>query len=186
MNAWHAGVDGIHIFNLFTPLSPQWRELGDPDTLRQLDKVYYCNGTAGFSMINQHLAGGDRFLRMPTLSPEYPVTLNPGEALDIPLVIGEDVLWGKDRGIVPQLMLRLQVEGLARVQDLSVTLNGEALEGDLTDGWLEYAPAPEWMRQGANSVEISLGIGCEVGPALQELQLRAGYADAAGGAAAER
>ncbi|MGI5817749.1 MAG: hypothetical protein ACOX9R_06585 [Armatimonadota bacterium] len=178
MNAWNAGVDGIHMFNLFTPLSPQWRELGDPQTLRKLDKVYYCNGTAGFSLISTHLAEGDRFLRVPTLSPEYPMPLNPGERVVLPLAIGEDVLWGKNQDIMPQLLLRLQVEGLAGAQDLSVTLNGHGLEGSIDEGGLAYVPNPEWVLRGTNEVEVVLAAGCAPGPVLQDIQLRVGYLEA--------
>jgi hypothetical protein len=41
MEAWHAGVDDICMFNIFNPNRPQWRELGDPKTLEGLDKLTF-------------------------------------------------------------------------------------------------------------------------------------------------
>ena len=41
MNAWAAGADGIHLFNLFNPSSAVFREVGDPEALATLDKLYF-------------------------------------------------------------------------------------------------------------------------------------------------
>ena len=62
MNAWDAGVSGIYIFNRFNPKDPIFRELGDPETLKGLDKVYQFNKG---NKIEFWLKDGNRFINEP-------------------------------------------------------------------------------------------------------------------------
>jgi hypothetical protein len=39
LNAWNAGVNGIYTFNRFNPHDPIFRELGDPELLKTLDRI---------------------------------------------------------------------------------------------------------------------------------------------------
>ena len=175
MNAWQAGADGIYIFNLFDPKAPMWRELGDPDVLRRLEKVYY-GASSPLEQVTRYQRDGLRFCHLPKVSPEYPESLKPGEPLATTLSVGEDVLWGKPRGIVPDLRLGVHVQGLDDPRDITVTLNGEPLQdGVLDKGWLEYKPKPEWVRQGSNRVQIGLREGREAGPVVEDLRLRIAY-----------
>jgi len=137
MNVWNSGADGVYMFNYFNPNSPLWREVGDPEGLQKLNKVYYVTVT-GFGLVNDYLPGAERFYKLPTLSPERPETLKAGETLEVPLAVGENVLWGKPEGIVPDVTLSVhQVDKLATAADVSVTLNGQALgEGIANKGWL--------------------------------------------------
>ncbi len=42
MNAWDASIDGIYMFNYFNQQSKLWKERGDPEILKKLDKVYFA------------------------------------------------------------------------------------------------------------------------------------------------
>ena len=90
--------------------------------------------------------------------------------------MGEDLLWGKDQGIVPELKLQFQTEGLADAGAVSVKLNGQALsDGELTEGRLEYTPEPGWIRKGINEIEITLRDGGNGEPVVKDLRLRVAY-----------
>jgi hypothetical protein len=39
LNAWNAGMNGIYTFNRFDPHDPIFRELGDPELLKTLDRI---------------------------------------------------------------------------------------------------------------------------------------------------
>ncbi|MBW3599522.1 MAG: hypothetical protein KY475_19895 [Planctomycetes bacterium] len=175
MNAWQAGADGVYLFNLFDPSAPMWRELGDPESLRSLDKVYYAV-SGPLEQVTRYQRNGLRFCRLATLSPEYPEALNPGEPLTTTLIVGENVLWSKREGVAPDLKLGVCVQDLDDPEDIRVTLNGHALQGGLvvTD-WLEYEPKPEWVRQGSNDVEIHLDSGVDAAPVVRDLRLRVAY-----------
>ena len=49
MNIWHAGADGVYVFNFF-PDRPDERfsQLGSPETLKGLDKIYAVDCLADF------------------------------------------------------------------------------------------------------------------------------------------
>lgn len=184
MNAWNAGADGIYLFNLFNPRAPQWRELGEPAKLAKLDKVYFGSevsvgfGKPAHSWVSKQMPGALQFRRLPTLSPEHPETLKPGEPLATTLTVGENVLRGKDQGVVPRLHLGFQVQELDADDDVVATINAHRLEsGELVKNWLEYQPKPEWIRQGNNQVQITLRKGREAGPLVQDLRLRVVYED---------
>jgi len=188
MNVWNSGADGLYVFNFnyrFEPHHPLWRELGNPETLQQLEKVYFGSvmGT-GDPSVDYYLKGGYQFLSLPTLCPKHPIALQVAEPQVTTLTVGDNVLWGKAEGIVPELNLRLQVENLIGPQDLSVKLNGQALSNGtlywvffLQEGWLEYLVAPELVQQGINNLEITLK---QAGPrgdecVLHDLQLQVSY-----------
>ena len=62
MNAWNAGISGIYTFNRFNPGDPLFRELGSPDVLEELEKVYEYN--PGRAM-DRWLKGGSKFIKNP-------------------------------------------------------------------------------------------------------------------------
>ncbi len=188
MNVWNSGADGVYLFNFnyyFDPEHPLWRELGDPEILQPLDKLYHLSVMAtGHPSVNRYLPEGDQFVRVPVLSPDHPVTLAVGEPQTTTLTVGDNVLWGKEQGIVPELKLALRVDSLLRPQDLSVKLNGQVLSYGILRafeyGWLEYTLNPEMVKQGANSLELLSTHGAEVGGevpdvVVQDCQLQVHY-----------
>ncbi len=163
MNVWNSGADGVYLFNFnyyFALEHPLWRELGDPEILEPLDKLYHVSvmGTGHFS-VNRYLPEGDQFVRVPVLSPDHPVTLPIGQTKTTTLMVGDNVLWGKEQGIVPELKLALRVDNVLKPQDISVKLNGQVLSYGILRafeyGWLEYTVAPELVKQGANNLELT-------------------------------
>ncbi len=66
LRAWEAGVDGIYIFNRFDPHDRIFRELGDPEILKGLERKYQYN-LAGDGL-NTWLKNGERFVKLPDLS----------------------------------------------------------------------------------------------------------------------
>jgi len=175
MGVWRSGADGVYIYNYFEPDSPLWRELGDPETLQKLDKVYFVS-VRGFRMMDSFLEGAERFLRLPTLCPERPEALRAGRPTVVSLEVGEDVLWGKNEGIAPHITLGLQVEKLKNADELSVLLNGEALrDGVLGEGRLEYKVRPEIVEKGANTFRVMLDAASPAEAVLEDLKLTVIY-----------
>ncbi len=170
MNVWNSGADGVYMFNLFDPHSPLWRELGDPEILKKLDKVYFA-AVRGTGNADFFLAGGEQYFRIPTFSPQRPLTLKIGDSQLITLPVGDDALWGKAQGILPELKLRLQVKNLTNAGDLRVALNDEALAGGVLSGeWLDYTLKPELVKKGVNRFEIGVKAGSEAAPVVYDLQ----------------
>jgi len=155
MNAWAAGASGIYLFNSFNPRSPLWSELGDPKVLETLDKVYVI-GARGVAVLNFWMADGEkRFMKRPTLSPERPVALKPGEAFRVPLEVGEEVR--EKAGATPRVTLQVRVAGLPEGALLQVTLNDKPLSGAVREGdWFTYTVAPAAVRKGTNEIETVL------------------------------
>ncbi len=186
MDVWNAGADGIYLFNFHydhPPDHPIWSELGDSEILQKLDKLYHVSVMGyGHASVNRYLPGGDQFLRVPTLSPENPVTLEIAESYVTTLTLGDNVLWGKAAGVVPELKLALRVEHLYyRGHDLSVKLNGHALSTGVLQlfkyGWLEYTLDPALVQTGANSLEIEFNPWKDAGRpiVIEDIQLQINY-----------
>ncbi|UUO08331.1 family 10 glycosylhydrolase [Blastopirellula sp. J2-11] len=109
---WMAGADGMFIWNQhFLPYShnaawdPQhWKEIGDPKTLESLDKHY---------IVGPHDRGGN-----------LPITLNSaGDSADISIEIADKF----DGPTKPSATLRLTIEQLTRLDDVTFLFNGAML-----------------------------------------------------------
>ncbi len=176
LNAWNAGVDGIYTFNLFwKPDHAVWRELGDPEVLRRMDKMYYV-AYRGPSYAGIYLKDGERFVHIPTLCPERPVTVKAGQPQATTLTVGDDLAAAQAAGLKPDLRLCLQVDKLTAMEELVVKLNGQVLaEGMLAEDWIEYRPAPDLVKLGDNVVEMSVAPDSGDAPVIQDLQLRVSF-----------
>ena len=173
-NVWHAGADGVYMFNFFNPHSPLWRELGSAETLRGLDKVY-TTGARGAGNLEFWYTGGDKFLNRSLLNPNRPRKLEPGKVETVELNVGENM----SKGDAPNVTLRLQVLELAKAEDVAVKLNGVALtETTLSETWLESVVDPAVVKRGVNRFEIALNADAKAGPVLQDLLLWVRYAKA--------
>ena len=177
MNVWASGADGIQIFNCFDPTHPLWRELGSPETLHGLTKHYYCT-YLGPRMTKGYLVGGDKYVRVPTLCPYAPVSLDPGQTHATTVNIGEDVNYGPGRDSPSVITLRLQVHGLKSPTAMTVSLNGTPLGvGRLRGDWLEFDVAAESVKQHENRVEIGLSEDAEAALSLRDLIVSVEYGD---------
>jgi hypothetical protein len=155
MNAWAAGADGIHLFNHFNPDSAVFREAGDPDALATVDKLYFVTVRDGDP--NRWLAGADRYRSIPLLGPSHPMSLSPGSPLELDIMIGEDLARAREAAGEPTITLHLEMPGVTRPEQLQVTLNRHSLgSGTLADGWVDCPVRPEWLKRGANHLQIAL------------------------------
>ncbi|MDY0167157.1 MAG: hypothetical protein RBS80_11480 [Thermoguttaceae bacterium] len=156
MNVWNSGADGVYLFNSFNPHSPMWRELGDPEILASLDKVY-TTGAREVRGAESWLKGGMRFLNRAIVSPERPLRLTAGKAETAELRVGEDILRRKTQGIVPRVALKLRVTGVAKPDELAVELNGTMLsDGKIAEGWFDYEVDPAVVKRGVNRFTFAL------------------------------
>ena len=157
MEAWHAGVDGIYLFNFFDPKRAEWKELGDPKTLAGLDKLYFVmvrRGPAEKGYVGW-LAGCPALQNRTILTPQDPRQVRRGTPATLDLRVGDDLGHAAWRGRPPTVTLHLRVQGLKKADDADVRLNGQRLEkGTLTEDRLVYSVPRDLVRRGANRVEV--------------------------------
>jgi len=99
---------------------------------------------------------------VPLLSPDHLAAgATQDEPLRVELDVGEDVMWGRDKGLVPRitlrlLMLNLYKEKLTSPYNVEVKLNGRLLDaGRISEEWLEYTVDPEIVKQCTNEIEVA-------------------------------
>jgi len=156
MEVWHAGADGIYMFNYHDPKSPLWREIGDPKTLTGLDKVY-TTGARGVGVIDTWFAGGRKWLNRQLVSPESPIPLEPGKPTAVALFVGDDLAGAAAQGIGFAVTLRLRLEGLTHPDGVTVEVNGGALAaGTRVQPYTDYVVGPGLLKRGMNRLEVAL------------------------------
>jgi hypothetical protein len=148
LQAWAAGMDGIYLFNFFDPKSPLWRELGDPEALRKLDRAYFLSVRGVGSMPVPHQS----FIQVPVLNPASPIPLPPGGTVELPLSLGE-----RAKPSQP-VFLRLRFKNLKDPDLLRLRWNRKTLSSapSQTGGWVEYAIPARWVEPKNNTVELSV------------------------------
>jgi len=155
MNAWAAGADGLHLFNFFDPKAPLWREIGDPETLATLDKLYFVSVRDGDP--RSYLAGGRQYRTVPIFGPSQPRMITAGEPVKVDIAIGDDLAAVQRRGYRSSVKLHLETPALQKVEQLRVRLNGSELaDGELQDGWVDYPVPPACVKRGVNEVQIAV------------------------------
>ena len=168
-NAWRAGVDGIYVFNFNYMRGPRdrvWSELGNPDALASLDKIYHVSVMGdGHPDVEHYLGGGRKYSQLPRLCPDHPLEMLSGQLHVTTLSIADDPAAAGQR-FTPKVTLNIKATGLAHGGELVVSLNDQMLEpAPLTwpfankDDWLEYEVEPRVIRQGDNGLEIILAEG---------------------------
>lgn len=154
LEAWAAGADGIHLFNLFDVFggrSPVFKEIGDPKALRTMDRLYFVTVRDGKP--DSWLAGGSKHSNLPVFTPAHPKTITASKPLSFDLTVGEEF----DAGAKVQATLHVQMPALRNVNDVCVKLNGHELcGGKLAKDWLDLNVNPVWIKKGANPIEIAL------------------------------
>ena len=175
--AWNAGVDGVYLFNFFDPHLSLWSEVGDRETLEGLDKVFYVNalGFWGVSRPRLSLKDGERFLRLPTLSPDRPEVLKTGQTLEVPISVGENLQGRTAHGSRPQVRLQILVENLSDAGDVHLALNGTPLSGGTLREGLEIEVPRRLIRQGTNKVAVTLAAGMAAPVTIHDLMLSVRY-----------
>ena len=96
MNVWHAGADGVCLFNSCGSTSSAWKELGDRKVLALLDKNYFPHGDWRV-LLGGDLKNQERFIEVPLpLFPERPKHFEAGERHTVEMIIGDDTSTNTD------------------------------------------------------------------------------------------
>lgn len=147
---WAAGADGIYMFNSFNPVSPLWRELGDPRSLAKQDQDFF-GSVRGLNNAGGNNLPLDAYVRVETLNPARPKNLTPGSKAVATLRVGEGF------ASAGALKLRVQFAVPPDAARLRVSVNGGALAAPtVVDTWLEFTPPTSALRVGSNRVEVAL------------------------------
>lgn len=156
MNAWAAGVDGIHVFNLFRPESPVFREVGDVAVLRPMEKLYFVTVRDGKP--GAFLKGGEAHQALPVLVPRQPRAITAGAPMKTQVFVGEDFSWAESAGHEPEVTCHLELPLLGRREQVRVLFNGAALGGGKVakGGWLDLPVPVGAVRRGPNEIEVAL------------------------------
>ncbi|NLC67817.1 MAG: hypothetical protein GX754_03305 [Clostridiaceae bacterium] len=169
MNAWCSGADGIYMFNFTNPYSPVWKELGDPEILKNLDKVYVASVLGLGPAPGKNCPEYD-FINIPTVNPQAPLKLTPGVKQNIEIFIGDDVNCncnanddnnGKNyenhfpANIECSISLYARVSKLDKSDDITVKVNDiEMVNGIMEENQVVYKLVKEFIKQGQNNIEI--------------------------------
>lgn len=156
MNAWAAGVDGIHVFNLFRPESPVFREVGDVAVLRPMEKLYFVTVRDGKP--GSYLKGGEAHQALPVLVPRQPRAITARAPMKTQVFVGEDFSWAESAGFEPEVTCHLELPLLGRREQVRVLFNGDALGGGKVakGGWLDLPVPVGAVRRGPNEIEVAL------------------------------
>jgi hypothetical protein len=187
-NAWRIGADGIYLFNMFpsTPQHPMFMQLGDPEKLATLDKLFAATDTAPYSdrmLIRPHEKVCGLSVVLPR-SMALPATLAPGaEPRIVTLQIGDDIAGASDRGKLAGAVLKVRVSGPEVMDRVEIRLNGQHLDptgAEPEEGRLTFNPKPAWYRVGDNEVSVRLTAALDDGagpPQVLTVQVDVRYTD---------
>ena len=146
-NAWHAGADGMYLFNTFptTPQHPHFTELGNAEALTQMNKVFVID--------NRPILSGD-LVQGITQSQILPVTLDSdGKACEVVLPVADDVAAAAGR--LKDLTLRVQFAQTTPQDVVELRLKDRAVKPIMREAeWFTYLPKPDQFRQGDNAISF--------------------------------
>ena len=188
MNVWNSGADGVYLFNYGDPKSCLWSEIGEPEILEKLDKVYCIAPLDSGKANGWARQGWSRFLNLPWWSPLYPLPLREGEVITFYLDVGEDIGKNIANGLAPDIKLRLQVKNVPGDEKLTVVLNDQelvnnpsltkaiTLSSDIdANEWFEYNVEPAIVQKGANRIKLTLWECGAKNPTLNDVLLFVRY-----------
>lgn len=153
LRAREAGGDGIYLFNqhhYFDPDESIWSELGDTETLRDLQRFHYVIGRDPHAA-EGYLGDSMQYLHTPHLSPRYPAEIRPGESESAKLycpAVGTDEP-------VPQMRLQAKFAEGSDTKVVQLLLRDRTLvAGAMRDGWLSFEVRPAMLQSGYNTVSV--------------------------------
>jgi hypothetical protein len=161
-NFWALGGDGFYLFNYFgvtgREVNPGWGassaeslgQVGAPETLRGLDKLYKPDPGTATSYIGYNNATG-----------QLPVRLIDGTPVE--LVVGDDVEEACAGDQLEELRLRVQVADVSKTAAIAVQVNGTSVSrekiqrADETTFDVDLSAPP--LHQGINRLVFLPGLG---------------------------
>lgn len=168
-NAYRAGAEGVYLFNHFpNKPSAQFKELGDPEKLATLDKLFAVeNDPSGYwghciCLLDSSADAGKPcgFGANIGVRPKgrfLPETLKPSEESPIILKIGDDISAAAKENRLESAVLRVQLSDPTAAEGLEVRLNGRLLtatEKVASGEWVAFIPEPSRFRTGVNEVLV--------------------------------
>ncbi len=163
-NYWAQGADGMYTFNLFPHNQlnqvPLFREIGDPQAIATLDKVFLADCSEFGPGLHRHHPSSPRFHNWMFVT--LPVTLhkvwNVESFTDIPIDVADD-LSGANAEKVKSLRLWVELKNLVAGDVVDFRLNGQSLPpmSEPKDGGLiQFTLSPEQLKMGRNQVGVRL------------------------------
>lgn len=156
-NVWRAGADGVYLYNFFNPASPILRQLGGMETILSAERRYFVS-VRGVARVAGDGFPHERYLRVPTLTPQHPRQLFPGRPVAEYLTVGEDPR-AEPGPSSAAVELRVWNAGSSRI---GAAINGRPLALQAGEGDLLTAPVePAAIMPGQNRIEVTLDAGAE-------------------------
>lgn len=155
MDAWQAGVDGIYVFNEYNASKPYLSEIGDSNSLNTLDKLYFPTYRDG--NVKHYLRNGQKHNRLPLLTPNKPIIIEPGRSAEIPIWIGEDFSAASTTGHSPRITCKIWAPNYESKYNLSISFNERPVSSfHYNAPYLLFNLAPQHIRCGKNMVKLEL------------------------------
>ena len=169
--AWDAGVDGIHIFNVYKPKSPFLKSCGSPDTLASVDKVFFQTTQYGGYRPSSYLKEGEDYRRLPLLCPDEPFLFAAGEEKELEMDFGREA-----KRNPKEIRICCLFESGADSVPLEITVNGQKLAGAQPNAdwphWVDWRVDPGQLTTGINRVTLTAG---DNGAVLQDIAVQFTY-----------
>lgn len=154
MDAWQAGVDGLYIFNEYSPEKRFLREIRSPEKLKVLNKLYFV------SYLDEnpdlYLKGGRKLVGKDRLSPNTPHTLSIGKKDIVHINIGDDL-----SSINPEKKAitigHARIPLLSDSKDIDITVNENLISEKIyIYPWLHFIINPTNLIPGENQFAFTL------------------------------
>ena len=126
--AYAGGADGLYFFNLFNEDSVRRFMLGGAESYRLKDKHYHVSDRI-LGLPSGNLATGNRYNRMPQLSPEHQQRIASGNSRDFVLEFGDDIqaLRAEKRQVKVTATMLARLDGCSKV---TIASNGKEWQPD--------------------------------------------------------
>ncbi len=161
LTAWKQGADGIYLFNLFPDENHdrKYRELGDPNGLERMDKLYSLD-PVGRESFKRYIHEFDKYKAQKPVSPLSPVELKPDSTYTVPMYLADRSLSHAVISGRPLVRARLQLENLDPEMAVRLSVNGHPLEAEeRVPDELRYSISPTQLQTGYNQFRIFVPAG---------------------------
>jgi hypothetical protein len=164
-NVWRSGADGVYLYNFFNPASPILRQLGEMDTILGAERRYFAS-VRGVARVAGDGYPHESFIAVPTLNPQHPRQLHPGQPVAEYITVGENPHHpahpahpARDATASVELLVwagpgKVAADAAGRVR---ASVNGHQLElAADPEGLLVATIDPRLVAGGRNRVEVLL------------------------------